>query len=211
MERPQPLLTIRPHFDQGLVTIQALLFTAVGFLLVTLIGGTLFYILLQLIGLGRFVAPGYVYGFFLIGSLVLLPPLFFELKKKAYSRTFFRFYDDYLEFQYFQFMLSQRRGRVRYRDVSDVVQAGGALQSQRMLTTLLILVPGMNYNPRAFSGLKIEDVPQRLDLMPKILDLIENSELRAMARAASAVAAAPAAAVVVDPAAPVVPPVDKPL
>ncbi len=204
MERQQPLLTIRPHFDQGLVTVQALLFTAAAFLLVTIIGGTLFYILLQLIGLGRFIAAGYVYGLFLVGSLVVLPPLFFELKKKAYSRTFFRFYDDYLEFQYFQFMLSQRRGRVRYRDVSDVVQAGGALQSQRMLTSILILVPGMNYNPRAFSGVKIEDVPQKLDLMHKILELIEKSEYRAMARAAAAVAA-PATTVVVT-----APPVDTP-
>src|SRR6218665_1687466 len=139
MERQQPLLTIRPHFDQGLVTLQAVLFTAAAFLLVAIICGTLFYILLMLIGLG--ISAGYVYGLFLVASLVVLPPLFFELKKKAYSRTFFRFYDDYLEFQYFQFMLSQRRGRVRYRDVSDVVQAGGALQSQRMLTSILIMVP----------------------------------------------------------------------
>ena len=194
MERQQPLLTIRPHFDQGLVTLQAVLFTAAAFLLVTIIGGTLFYILLMLIGLG--ISAGYVYGLFLVASLVVLPPLFFELKKKAYSRTFFRFYDDYLEFQYFQFMLSQRRGRVRYRDVSDVVQAGGALQSQRMLTSILIMVPGMNYNPRAFSGVKIDDVPQKLDLMHKIMELIEKSEYRAMARAAAAVAA-PATTVVV--------------
>ena len=196
MERQQPLLTIRPHFDQGLVILQAVLFTAAAFLLVTIIGGTLFYILLQLIGLG-FISPGYVYGLFLVASIVVLPSVFFELKKKAYSRTFFRFYDDYLEFQYFQFMLSQRRGRVRYRDVADVVQAGGALQSQRMLTSILIMVPGMNYNPRAFSGVKIDDVPQKLDLMPKILDLIENSEYRAMARAAAAVAPAQTTTVVV--------------
>ena len=152
MERQQPLLTIRPHFDQGLVTVQSLLFTAVAFLLVTIIGGTIFYVLLQLIGLGRFVAAGYVYGLFLVGSLVVLPPLFFELKKKAYSRTFFRFYDDYLEFQYFQFMLLQRRSRLRYRDVSDVVQAGGARQTHRRLNTHLLLAPHSNYNPPAIWG-----------------------------------------------------------
>lgn len=199
MEKKQPLLTIRPHFDQGLVTVQALLFTAVAFLLVTVIGGTLAYILLQLVGLGRFVSAGYVYGLFLVASLVVLPPLFFEVKKKAYSLTFFRFYEDYLEFQYYQFLLNQRRGRVRYRYVTDVQQAGGALQSQRMLTSILIQVPGMNNNPRAFSGVKIDDVPQRLDLMPRILDLIENSEYRAMVRAASAgVAQSPAPAAVVE-------------
>lgn len=193
MEKKQPLLTIRPHFDQGLVTVQALIFTSVGFLLMTIIGGTLFYIFLNLIGLGRFVSAGYVYGFFLIASLVVLPPLFFELKKKAYSRTIFRFYEDYFDCQYYQFLISPRRERVRYRDVSNVTQAGGALQSQRMLTSILITVPGMNRHPRAFSGVKIDDVPQRLDVLPRILDLIEKSEYRAMARAAGAVAAPVAA------------------
>jgi hypothetical protein len=195
MEKKQPLLTVRPHFDQGLVTVQALLFTAVTFLLVTMIGGTLFYILLHLIGIGRFFNAGHIYGLFLIGSLVVSPPLFFEVKKKAYARTFFRFYEDYLEYQYFQFLISPRRGRVRYRDIDDVMQAGGALQSQRMLTNILIAVPGLNRHPRAFSGLKIEDVPQKLDLMPRILDLIEDSEYRAIARVSAAVAApAPAPA-----------------
>jgi hypothetical protein len=191
MEKKQPVLTVRPHFDQGLVTVQALLFTAVAFLLVTVIGGTLFFILLHLVGIGRFFSAGHIYGLFLVGSLVVLPPLFFEIKKKAWGRTFFRFYEDYLEYQYFQFLISPHRGRVRYRDVDDVLQAGGALQNQRMLTTILISVPGMNRHPRAFSGLRIEDVPQKLDLMPRILDLIENSEYRAMVRVASA-AAAPA-------------------
>lgn len=193
MEKKQPLLTVRPHFDQGLVTVQALIFTSVGFVLMTMIGGTLFYILLHMIGIGRFFSGGHIYGLFLIGSLVVLPPLFFEVKKKAYARTFFRFYDDYLEYQYFQFLISPRRGRVRYRDIDDVMQAGGALQAQRMLTSILILIPGFNRHPRAFSGLKIDDVPQKLDLMPRILDLIEDSEYRAIARMSGATVPPPAA------------------
>jgi len=193
MEKKHPLLTIRPHFDQGLVTVQALMFTGIGFVLTTLIGGTLFFILLNMIGVGRFFSASHIYGLFLIGSIVMLPPVFFEVKKKAYARTFFRFYEDYLEYQYFQFLISPRRGRVRYRDIDDVMQAGSALQSQRMLTTILIAVPGMNRHPRAFSGLKVEDVPMKLDLMPRILDLIENSEYRAIARVAGAAAPAPLA------------------
>lgn len=184
MEKTQPLLVVRPHFDQGLVTVQALLFTAASFLLTTMIGGTLFFILLHVIGIGRFFNAGHIYGLFLIASIVMLPPLFFELKKKAYARTFFRFYEDYVEYQYFQFLISPRRRRVRYRDIGDVFQAGGALQGQRMLTTIAVTVPGLNPHPRAFSGFKIEDVPLKLDLMPRILDLVENSEYRAMARAA---------------------------
>lgn len=184
MEKRQPLLTIRPHFDQGLVTVQAVTFTAGAFLPLTIIAGTILYVLLHLIGIGRFFGAGYIYGLFLVGSLVVLPPLFFELKRKAYSRTFYRFFEDYVDCQYYRFLVSPRRERVRYRDVSDVMQAGGALQSQRMLTSIHIVVPGMSRHPNAMGGISIDDVPQRLDLMPKILDLIEQSEYRAMARAA---------------------------
>ena len=190
MEKERPLLTIRPHFDQGLVTMQAILFTAASFLPVTVIGGTIFYVLLHLIGIGRFIGAGYIYGLFLVGSLVVLPPLFFELKRKAYSRTFFRFYQDFVDCQYFRLLVRPQRLRLRYRGISDVVQTGGALQSQRGLTSILLFVPNMKTHPRVFGGVKIVDVPSRLDLMPKVLDIVEQSEYRDMAQYAAAQGAA---------------------
>lgn len=199
MEKKAPILSIRPVFDQGLATVQAVLFTAVGFILTTVIGGTIFFMLLHLIGLGRFVSAGYIYGLFLIGSIVALPPLFFELKKKAYGRTVFHFFEDHLDYQYMHFYLGLRRSRVRYREIADVRMAGHALQEQRRLTNIYIAVPSMAQHPRAFAGVKIPDVPMSQDYLARILDLIENSDNRAMARAAGMMpAAAPAAEAPVD-------------
>ena len=198
MENKPPLLTVRPHFDQGLTTLQAILFTLIGFLLVTIVLGTFVFILFSIIGLTKIIPAGYIYGLFLVGSIVVLPPLFFEMKKKAYARTVYHFHDDHVDFQYFQFFISMRRGRIRYRDISDVTQQANALQEQRRLTNVYLYVPSMAYNARAFAGIKISDVPMRQDTMTRIMDMIENSENRDMARAAgmmAAPAAVPPAAV----------------
>lgn len=201
MEKKSPILSIRPVFDQGLVTLQAVLFTAVAFILTTVIGGTLFFMLLNLIGLGRFIGASYIYGLFLVGSIVALPPLFFELKKRAYGRTVFHFFEDHVDYQYMHFFISLRRSRVRYREVADVRMAGHALQEQRRLTNIYLVVPSMAQHPRAFAGIKIPDVPMSQDYLARILDLIENSETRAMARAAGMIpaAAAPAQPVATPP------------
>ena len=194
MEKKSPILSIRPVFDQGLVTLQSVLFTAVAFILTTVIGGTIFFMLLHLIGLGRFVDASYIYGIFLIASIVLLPPLFFELKKRAYGRTVFHFFEDHVDYQYMHFYISLRRSRVRYREISDVRMEGHALQEQRRLTNIYITVPSMAQHPRAFAGIKIPDVPMSQDYLARILDMVESSDTRAMARAAGMMpAAAPAA------------------
>lgn len=194
MEKKSPILSIRPVFDQGLVTLQSVLFTAVAFILTTVIGGTIFFMLLHLIGLGRFVDASYIYGIFLIASIVLLPPLFFELKKRAYGRTVFHFFEDHVDYQYMHFYISLRRSRVRYREISDVRMEGHALQEQRRLTNIYITVPSMAQHPRAFAGIKIPDVPMSQDYLARILDMVESSDTRAMARAAGMMpAAAPVA------------------
>lgn len=181
MEKKQPLLTVRPHFDQGMATVQAVMFTAAGVVLVPLLGGTILYILFSVIGLTKL--AGYVYGLLFIASLIMLPPLFFEMKKKAYSRTVFRFFDDHLDFQYFQYSISMRRGRVRYRDISDVTQHANALQENRRLMTISLYVPSMGYHNRAFAGVQIHDVQQKQDYVTRIMTMIEQSEYRAQARA----------------------------
>lgn len=203
MDKPQPLLVVRPVFDQTLVTVQALIFMAVGGLFATVIGGTLLYILLMVVGLGRFIPAGFIYGALLIASIACLPPLFFEMKKRALARTGFRFFDDHVDYQYFQFYLSQRRARLRYRDIENVLQEAGTLQGQRMLTTVYLIAPSLAYNQRAFPGVKIGDVPQREDYVTRITDLVEASKRRDAQRAmVQAMQSMPAAAPVYPPVTP---------
>lgn len=176
MEKKRPLLSVRPYFDSGLTMVQAAICAAVGFLPVTIVGGIVVYFLFMILGLARFVPASGVFGFFLVVSLAGLPPAFYEIKKRAMQRTLFNFYDDYIDFQYFHFYINRRRGRVRYRDISDINQHASALQEQRRLTTIYLYVPGMSYQ-RGFSGLKLEDLQQSRGYLTKIMDVVENSFL----------------------------------
>jgi hypothetical protein len=169
--------------------VQALIATFGGFIFSTLLLGTFFFILLMVIGLGRHLSGSAIYGFFFGLSILGIPPLFYELKKRAFQRTIYNFYDDYMDFQYFHFYLNRRRGRVRYSDISDIAQHASALQEHQRLTTVYIYVPGMGLQARGFSGLKLTDLPQAKDYMTKIMDIIERRVTAADAAASVPVAA----------------------
>lgn len=181
--RAVPQLSVRPVFDQGLAMVQAVIAGVVGTVVMTLAGGTLLYILIMLLGLGRLIPAGYVYGLVLVASIVLLPPLFFEMKKKACRQTVCHFYGDYADFQFFRFYLSRRRGRFQYADVQDVFQRANALQEQRALTTLYIYVPALaaqlGFGPRELPAVPVNDVPQRGDQMTRILGIIGQNRAAA--------------------------------
>lgn len=173
MEKKKPLLSIRPHFDQALAFYESLPATMLSVVVGTGVLGTFFYIILSFIGLGRFISGGTVYLCFFLLCLALTPAVFYELKKKAFSRTAFHFYDGYLEYQNFRFYISRRRGRVRYDDIADVAQRASFLEGLHGLTTVYIYVPNMGYQSnQAFAGIKITNIPDRSNAAGRILDLI---------------------------------------
>ncbi|HYD19300.1 MAG TPA: hypothetical protein VEF76_12565 [Patescibacteria group bacterium] len=173
MEKKRPLLSIRPHFDPGLAMVQSLMFTAVGFVVVTIVAGMLTALLMSIVGLGKYVGMS-VFGFYMVVSIAGIPPLFYELKKRAFQRTLYNFYEDYVDFQHFQWYLNRRRGRVWYRDLADITQHATALQEHQRLTTIYLYVPNMSgYNQRGFSGLKLEDLQQSKGYLTKLMDVLE--------------------------------------
>lgn len=199
MQKIQPRLSIRPTFDPGLATAEAGLAAvagaAVGFFLLA----TFAFILLTLLGAGRFIPAGALYGlFFLVGALGS-PVAYFEIKKKAHARSVYNFYDDYFEYQDFQWYITRQRRRVRYIDVTDVTEHATVLQTRRTLTSIFIDVPRMGRRGQnGFVGVRIRDVPERADLAGKIIALVEEGQRRyyqappaAPADTAQAVPAAP--------------------
>ncbi len=107
-------------------------------------------------------SAGTLYDIFFILSLAISPALYYEMKKNAWKRTVFKFFDDYVEYQDFKFLITRRKGRVRLRDITDVYERASILQSRRVLTTVYMAVPSMAVRgnlPNAFFGLKIADVP----------------------------------------------------
>ncbi|TAL28206.1 MAG: hypothetical protein EPN97_15240 [Alphaproteobacteria bacterium] len=177
MEKRRPILTVRPKFDSGLAMAEALVVTLGGFIVTTVVLGTFFFILLSLIGLGRHISASGIYGFFFGLSVLGIPPLFYEVKKRAFQRTIYNFYDDYMDFQYFHYYINRRRGRVRYADIADIAQHASALQEHQRLTTIYLYVPGMGMGRRgAFAGLRLTDLPQAKDYMTKVMDIIEQRQ-----------------------------------
>lgn len=175
MEKKRPYLSVRPQFDPGLAMVQSILVTVAGFFVLTVVGGVFTLILFMIIGLSHYISSSFVFGFYMLASIAGIPPLFYEMKKRALQRTLFNFYDDYLDFQYFQFYLNRRRGRIWYRDIADITQHASAPQEHQRLTTISLYVPGLNAYQRGFSGIKMEDLPQSKGYLTKIMDVVQYS------------------------------------
>lgn len=179
MQKQAPRLSVRPVFDPGLVTVEAGVAGVAGAAVSFFLLATFFFILIILLGLNRVVPAGFLYGFFFLLGGLGAPVLYFELKKKAHAKTVYNFYDDYFEYQNFEFYITKRRRRVRYIDVTDVNEHANVFQTRRLLTSVYIEVPRMARQQRSgFAGVKISDVPERLDLADKITALIEEGQRR---------------------------------
>lgn len=177
MEKKRPILSIRPHFDPGLAMVQAIMVTAVGFIVVTAAGSIFTYIILSLILPAKFVKFGFILQFFLLISIAGIPPLFYEIKKRALQRTLYNFHADYLEFQFFHFYVNRRRGRLWYHDIADVTQHASFLQEHQRLTTIFLYAPSMLgvYGRRGYPGIKIEDLQQSKGYLNKVMDVVDMS------------------------------------
>lgn len=175
-DKIMPVFSVRPFFDQPLAIVHSMVAMVAGTLVLTIVGGFLLYILVLMLGLSRFIAPGYVFGLVLVASIVCVAPIYFDLRRKAYQRTIWHFYDTHVDFQFFRYYTGRQRARLHYRDITHIAQRASALQEQRGLTTIYLHAPAMNFhNSRAFSGLKIFDVQLRADYMTRIMDIVERS------------------------------------
>jgi hypothetical protein len=176
MEKKPPLLAVRPAFDSTLAAIESVPVGLAGVAASVFLGGTFFFMLFSLLGLGRLVSVGTIYIVFFVLGLALAPALYYELKKAACRRTAWLFHEEYLDYQDFRFFLLRRRGRVRMRDISDVVERTGLLQARRGLSSLHLVIPGFPALAQdGITGLKMIDVPARAGLREKIRDLIEGN------------------------------------
>ena len=173
MEKPRPILSVRLQFSNTMTMVQCLLVVLPGSMTATFLVGAFFFIILSMMG-AKVSASG-IFAVFFALSLVVIPPVFYEIKKRAYKRTAFNFYQGYLDFQYFRYYLNRRRGRVRYADIVDVSQHASMLQEHQRLITIDLYIPAMGLRRQGdFSGLHLTDVPRSQDYLTKVIDLIEG-------------------------------------
>jgi len=176
MENKPPLLRIRPHFSSFIAILESLVVSLVGIVMSTFVGGMVLLVLFSFIGLGRFISGGTIFATLFIFGLVVFPPLYYEIKRKACKNTFYNFYDNYVEFQRFQYMINRRTGHIGYRDIVNVAENANFIQQREKLTSVYLfapdITPAMN---REFPGLKMTDIPRSGDQIKQIFSLIEQS------------------------------------
>lgn len=175
--KPAPLLTVKPFFDPTLATLEALPICAAATATVTLIGCTLIVFLIHFVGLGGLISVGALYGTFFVLSLALTPAFYFEIKKSAYRRTVFHFHADRIEYQDFRFFFYRRRGRIRLKDIENVLERASFLQLRKGLTSLYLVIPGFPYVSTSGmpAGLKIPDVREESHLRDRLIEMIEKT------------------------------------
>ena len=182
--KAKPIFSVRPVFDTHLTMIEAAPVTIVGIAAGTAVVGTLIYILLYMLGIGKYIPGGAFYTVMFFLSITLTPAAYYEMKKRAYARTVCHFYDTYLEFQDFRYFITRRRGRVKYEDIRDISQQASLFEGLCHLATVSIYVPGMGYQysySNGFSGLRLRGIPERSDLTNRLSDLIHVDSNKAVA------------------------------
>lgn len=184
-EKKHPLLSLRPKFDMTIFILEALPVVFAGTAGLVMVVGTFIFILFSLIGLSKFIPASSIYTILFVLGIALIPPLFFEIKRRAFQRTFWNFYDNYIEFQFFRYYLVRERGRLHYADISNVIQRAGAIQERLHLTTILLLSPSSSYIARdRIPGLKIADIPDANSIGQRIQNIIDNMRNRPVAETA---------------------------
>lgn len=176
----QPFHVFRPHFSTRQSVFEAVPLTLIVAAVLTLLGGTFMVVLGAILGAGKWLSLQHVYSVLFWGTLIFFPAVYFEFKRKAYRRTLYRFYDDFLDFQQFEFLLLRKVGRIQYTDIVDVAEEAGWIQDHENMMTLRLYTPALPLQTRgifpglSFSGLILSNIPRGEGNARKIMSLIEK-------------------------------------
>ena len=182
--KEKPILTVRPKFDSTYTMMQSIPVALLGMVAGAFIGGVFFSIVFSVLGITKFVSIGSIFlGCALLGFFTA-PTVFYEMKRKAYHRTIYNFYKDRVEFQKFFWLIQRKRGRVRYSDISDLLQESGFFQQQRNLLTVLLFSPGSGFEDQnRFPGVKLDDLSSKNRMGSKIQTILDNYNNQGMQKA----------------------------
>ena len=149
-----------------------------GTVLLTFVGGIILLALFSLTGISRFIPGSAIFMTLFILGWVTLPPLYYEIKRRAFQNTYYNFYDDYVEFRRFQYMINRRIGRIKYHDITNVTEHSNFVQQREKLTSVFLFAPDITPALNGeFPGLKMTDITQSEDQIRQILSLIDKSQI----------------------------------
>lgn len=174
-QKTAPLFTVQPQFIPRLTVIEAFITALAGTLLLTLVGGTILFMLCALLGISKILPVWFLYFIFFAASVVIIPPLYFELKKKAYAQTQFSFFPDHLEYKNFEWLILPRRGRIKYSAIEGLSRKTNFLQTPHQIESLRLHVPGLPFQSfNRFQGLNLPDILTEKNYGEQIEGLLEK-------------------------------------
>jgi len=170
-QNQQPLFILRPKFASTQTILEALLVTVMVTLTLTAIGGTILMILFSFIGLGKFFSASLIYYTIFFISLLTTPALYYEVKRKFIKRSFYKFFPDRMEFVQFGKFFNQRQGRLRFKEVTDIVQRSNIIEQRDKVQTIYIWAPNFGFSDnRGFTGVALENISRN----PNVIQTIER-------------------------------------
>jgi len=168
---------VQPNFIPSVMVVKSFTYGLVGAICLTFGGGIFLMLLLTLLGLSSFMSIGKIFtGLFLLG-FICIPIIYYEIKRKNVRATYFRFYDDWVDFSYFSgWLLNRKKGRLYYTDITDMVQNSNFFQRFGNLKTIELHAPNTSFYERGqnFVGIVMEDILIGKGDGEKIQDLLQR-------------------------------------
>lgn len=108
---------------------------------------------------------------------VTIPAVYYFITKKNYSKSWYRFYADKLEFYEGFFIIQEKT--IKYANITELNLRRGFLQRYFKLGTIIISTPATGYTRgRAMSGIKIRDIAEPEMIYRQVRELVDRIETR---------------------------------
>ncbi len=172
------ILSIKPIFIPKIVAVQTAGVGIIGAILATGLSTILILIISMLFGFVKFIDIGTVSMAIFLVSMIGVPAFLYELKCSTHAGTEFEFYDDYIDFSYYtKPFMNRKRGRLYYKDITDMVQYSNFYQNFSGLKTIQLHAPSTALYEKGqnFIGIQIEDIKIGKGIGKKIQALLDKS------------------------------------
>ena len=175
--KQKPNFSVQPNFISSVMMVRAFTYGLIGAIALTFGGGIFLMLLFTLLGLSALMSIGTIFtGMFLLG-FIGIPIVYYEIKRKNARTTYFKFYDDWVDFSYFSgWLLNRKKGRLYYGDITDMVQNSNFFQRFGNLKTIELHAPNTSFYERGqdFVGILMEDILIGKGDGEKIQDLLQR-------------------------------------
>ncbi|MCP4650618.1 MAG: PH domain-containing protein [PVC group bacterium] len=168
-ELDEPIVVLKPVFIPW-VTILSVLPLQIFF---TIWGGGFFggFSTVLIKGLKLPIPIWFPFVFFACLAFFGIPLLIYNMKKKTYAKTEYRFFKKRLD--YYEGFFTVEEKTVDYRNITEVYLRKGIVQKKYGIGTILLTTPSVTMSQnRAMSGIQVADIKNPDEVYKQIKDLI---------------------------------------